>query len=130
MGWPHAKIGLCSIGAPSTLARMVPVNLALELMFTGEFIDAPRALELGLANHVVDDEALDGKIEEIRDKVLANAPLAIRAMKQATLTTLHLPYEDALRGAHAILERMMESHDAQEGMRAFVEKRKPRWEAR
>jgi enoyl-CoA hydratase len=130
MGWPHAKIGLCSIGAPSTLARMVPVNLALEWMFTGESIDAQRALALGLANHVVDDGALDATIAQMTDKVLANAPLAMRAMKRATLTTLSLPYEDALHGAHAILDRVMETHDAQEGMRAFVEKRKPRWEAR
>jgi len=130
MGWPHAKIGLCSIGAPSTLARMVPVNLALELMFTGDFLDAASAASLGLANHVVDDDALQAKVAEVIAKILANAPLAIRAMKQATLTTLQLPYEEALRGAHAILDKVMESHDAQEGMRAFVEKRKPEWKAR
>ena len=71
--------------------------------------------------------ALAAKTAEIVDKLLLNAPLAMRAMKQATLTTLHLPYEDALRDAHAILDRMMLTHDAQEGMRAFVEKRKPQW---
>lgn len=129
MGWPHARIGLCSIGAPSTLARMVPVNVALELMFTGEFIGSARALELGLANHVVDDGALDAKLAEMTQKIGANAPLAIRAMKQATLTTLDLSYDDALRGAHAILDRVMDTDDAKEGMRAFVEKRKPRWRA-
>ena len=130
MGWPHAKIGLCSIGGPSTLARMVPVNIALELMFTGEFIDAARALHLGLANRVVPDQRLGIALDEITQKVAANAPLAIRAMKQATLTTLDLPYEDALRGAHALLDGVIHTDDAQEGMRAFVEKRKPRWQAR
>ena len=129
MGWPHARIGLCSIGAPSTLARMVPVNLAMELMFTGEFIDASRALALGLANHVVDDEGLDAKLAEITARVAANAPLAIRAMKQATVTTLDLSYDEALRGAHAILDRVIDTDDAREGMRAFVEKRKPHWRA-
>jgi len=129
MGWPHARIGLCSIGGPSTLARMVPVNLALELMFTGEFIDAPRALALGLANHLVDDDELEARLAQVTTKVAANAPLAIRAMKQATVTTLDLPYEEALRGAHAILNQVMATHDAQEGMRAFVEKRKPQWRA-
>ena len=130
MGWPHARIGLCSIGAPSTLARMVPVNVALELMFTGEFIDAPRALALGLANYVVADDALEDKLGEMSRKVTANAPLAIRAMKQATVTTLDQPYDEALRGAHAILDRVMTTADAQEGMQAFVEKRKPQWRAR
>ena len=129
MGWPHAKIGLCSIGAPSTLARMVPVNVALELMFTGEFIDASRESALGLANHVVDERALEAKLAEVTAKVAENAPLAIRAMKQATVTTLDLSYDEALRGAHAILNRVIDTHDAQEGMRAFVEKRKPQWRA-
>ena len=130
MGWPHAKIGLCSIGGPSTLARMVPVNLALELMFTGEFLDAERAAALGLANHLVAAEDLDAKVDEIVAKVLANAPLAQRAMKKATLLGLPLPYDEALATAHAILDGIIVSHDAQEGMRAFVEKRKPVWQGR
>lgn len=129
MGWPHAKIGLCSIGAPSTLARMVPLNIALEFMFTGDFMDAARASSLGLANYVVEDDALDSTTDAIVAKVMANAPLAIRAMKQATLTTLHLPYGEAVSHAHSILDGLMESHDAKEGMRAFVEKRRPVWKA-
>ena len=129
MGWPHARIGLCSIGAPSTLARMVPINVALELMFTGDFIDASRALALGLANYVVDDDQLDAQLAQMTRKVAANAPLAVRAMKQATITTLDLPYDEALRGAHAILDRVINTNDAQEGMRAFVEKRRPQWRA-
>jgi enoyl-CoA hydratase len=130
MGWPHAKIGLCSIGGPSTLARMLPVNLALELMFTGDFLDAGRAHHFGLANHVVADTALDAKVAEVVARILANAPLAQRAMKQATLESAALSYEDALAAAHAILDRVIQSHDAQEGMRAFVEKRKPAWQGR
>jgi enoyl-CoA hydratase/carnithine racemase len=130
MGWPHAKIGLCSIGGPSTLARMVPVNLALELMFTGEFLDAERAAALGLANHLVAAEDLSVKVDETVAKLLANAPLAQRAMKKATLLGLPLPYDEALATAHAILDEIIGSHDAQEGMRAFVEKRKPVWQGR
>ena len=87
---------------------------------------ADRANEI----HLVDDERLDEKLDEMLRKVQGNAPLAIRAMKQATVTTLDLPYDDALRGAHAILDRVMGTADAQEGMRAFVEKRKPQWKAR
>jgi enoyl-CoA hydratase/carnithine racemase len=130
MGWPHAKIGLASIGGPSTLARMLPVNLALELMFTGEFLDAERAAALGLANHVVADDALEAATDAIVAKLLANAPLAQRAMKKATLLGASLPYEESLRTAHAILDEIIASRDAQEGMRAFVEKRKPEWQGR
>lgn len=129
-GWPHAKIGLCSIGGPSTLARSIPVNLALEYMFTGDFLDAERALQLGIANHLVTDEELEGAALQVAAKILRNAPLSIRALKEATLKTLDLPYGEALSYAHAILDKLMESRDAREGMRAFVEKRTPVWEAR
>jgi enoyl-CoA hydratase/carnithine racemase len=129
-GWPHAKIGLCSIGGPSTLARSIPVNLALEYMFTGDFLDAERALQLGIANHVVTDDALEDMALQVARKILRNAPLSVRALKEATLKTLDLPYGEALKYAHAVLDKLMESRDAREGMRAFVEKRTPVWEAR
>ncbi len=129
-GWPHAKIGLCSIGGPSTLARAIPVNLALEYMFTGDFLDAERALQLGIANHVVTDDALEDAALQVGQKILRNAPLSIRALKEATLKTLDLPYGEALKYAHTVLDKLMESRDAREGMRAFVEKRPPVWEAR
>lgn len=127
LGWPHAKIGLCSIGGPSTLARMIPVNIALEYMFTGEFMPATRALQLNLANHVVSDDDLESKTAEMVDKLLANAPLSIAATKRSALSTAHLPYAEAVAQAHLILDELMLSADAKEGMRAFVEKRRPVW---
>jgi enoyl-CoA hydratase/carnithine racemase len=127
MGWPHAKIGLCSIGGPSTLARMIPVNVALEFMFTGDFMPAARALQLGLANYVVPDAELEKKTDEMVAKLLANAPLSIAATKRSVFTTQHLPYAEAVAQAHVILDELMKSSDAKEGMRAFVEKRRPIW---
>lgn len=127
MGWPHAKIGLCSIGGPSTLARMIPVNIALEFMFTSDFMPANRALQLALANHVVPDADLEAKSGEIVAKLLANAPLSISATKKSVFTTQHLPYAEAVAQAHVILDELMTSSDAKEGMRAFVEKRRPVW---
>ena len=127
MGWPHAKIGLCSIGGPSTLARMIPINIALEYMFTGDFMPAARALELNLANYVVPDVDLEKKTGETVAKLLANAPLSITATKRSVFTTMHLPYAEAVAQAHVILDELMKSSDAKEGMRAFVEKRLPVW---
>ncbi len=129
-GWPHTKIGIASIGGPSTLARAIPVNLALELMFTGDFLPADRARDLGLANHVVPDGELEAFTDGIVEKVMRNAPLALRAAKEATLTTVDRPYDEAVSAARAILDRLIETEDAQEGMRAFVEKRPPVWRAR
>jgi enoyl-CoA hydratase len=127
LGWPHAKIGLCSIGGPSTLARMIPVNIALEFMFTGDFMPASRALQLNLANHVVPDAELEKETAELVGKLLANAPLSIAATKRSVFTTQHLPYGEAVAAAHVILDELMKSSDAKEGMRAFVEKRRPVW---
>lgn len=106
---------------------MIPVNIALEFMFTGDFMPAARALQLGLANHVVPDAELEGKTAEIVAKLLANAPLSIAATKKSVFTTQHLPYADAVAKAHTILDELMKSSDAKEGMQAFVEKRRPVW---
>ena len=99
-------------------------------MFTGDFLDAERALQLGIANHLVPDGSLEQVTAEIAQKVLRNAPLSIRSLKESTLKTLDLPYGEAVKYAHSVLDRLMESRDAREGMRAFVEKRPPVWEAR
>lgn len=130
MGWPHTKIGICSIGGPSSLARSIPVNIALELMFTGDLLPADRAQALGLVNHVVPESALTATAEKIVAKILANAPLAVWAAKQSTLSTIDLPYDEAVSRAHAILDGLLQTRDAKEGMQAFVEKRPPDWQAR
>lgn len=130
MGWPHTKIGICSIGGPSSLARAVPVNIALELMFTGDLLPADRAQALGLVNHVVPESELNSTATAIAEKILRNAPLAVRAAKQSTLSTIDLPYDEAVSQAHSILDRLLQTRDAKEGMQAFVEKRRPSWEAR
>ena len=127
IGWLHARMGIASISGPATLARAVPKNIAYEMMFTCDYLDAARAHMLGLANHVVDDDAVEGKCEELIAKVIANAPLATRAMKHATQTTLDLPYDDAVAQARAILGRVMDTEDAKEGLRAMREGRAPRW---
>ena len=130
IGWLHARMGIASISGPVTLARAVPRNIAYEMMFTCDYLDAERAHRLGLVNHVMADEALDVSLEQTVAKVLANAPLAIRAMKQATRRTLDLPYADAVTRARAILGEVMKSDDAREGLEAMREDRPPRWHGR
>ena len=130
IGWLHARMGIASISGPATLARAVPKNIAYEMMFTCDYLDAPRAYALGLVNHVVDDQAVDAKCEEIAAKVVANAPLATRAMKRATQSTLDLPYDEAVSRARAILGRIMDTEDAKEGLKAMREGRTPVWRGR
>jgi enoyl-CoA hydratase/carnithine racemase len=130
MGWPHARLGICSANASASLPRAVPVNVALELMFTADTIDADRIFGLGIANHVVQDEQLESFAASIRQKILANAPLAVRAAKEATLTTRDLTYAEAANRAREMHDALMASADAREGLRAFLEKRRPLWKAR
>lgn len=129
MGWPHAKLGIASAAAPVSLARAVPKNIALELMFTADPIDANRLLSLGIANHVVADSLLETFAARFRERILTNAPLAVRAAKRATFSTQDLPYEEAVTKAKEIHDELLASVDAHEGMRAFLEKRRPVWKA-
>ncbi|MCC6533576.1 MAG: enoyl-CoA hydratase/isomerase family protein [Burkholderiales bacterium] len=130
IGWLHARMGIASISGPATLARVLPKNIAYEMMFTCDYLDAERAYALGLANHVVADDALAAKQTEVVAKILANAPLATRAMKHATQSTLELPYDEAVARARAILEGLIGSEDAKEGLRAMREGRTPHWTGR
>jgi enoyl-CoA hydratase/carnithine racemase len=130
IGWLHARMGIASISGPATLARALPKNIAYEMMFTCDYLDAQRAHALGLVNHVVDDAELDATLDVTMAKVLANAPLAIRAMKRATQDTLALPYAAAVDRARAILDGLMQSEDAQEGVHAMRDGRAPRWRGR
>lgn len=130
IGWLHARMGIASISGPATLARAVPTNIAYEMMFTCDYLDAERAYGLGLVNRLVADEALDEALRETVAKVAANAPLAIRAMKRATRTTLGLPYAEAVARAKAILDGIMTSEDAAEGLRAMREGRQPDFRGR
>jgi len=130
IGWLHARMGIASISGPATLARAVPKNIAYEMMFTCDYLDAARSHTLGLVNHVVPDAAVDAKAEEVVAKILTNAPLATRAMKQATQETLELPYGEAVARARAILGAVITSADAQEGLAAMREGRRPEWKGR
>ena len=130
IGWLHARMGIASISGPATLARAVPKNIAYEMMFTCDYLDAERAHALGLVNRIVADDALHAELDATVAKVLANAPLAIRAMKRATQSTLDLPYAEAVARARAILDNVMESEDAKEGLRAMREGRAPHWRGR
>jgi enoyl-CoA hydratase/carnithine racemase len=130
IGWLHARMGIASISGPATLARAVPKNIAYEMMFTCDYLDATRAHALGLVNHVVDERVLEMKCEELVAKIIANAPLATRAMKQATQSTLDLPYDAALVRAREILGDVIKSEDATEGLRAMREGRRPEWKGR
>jgi len=130
LGWPQVKRGISSVSGPTLLAQRVPLGRAMEILFTGDFFSAQEALDLGLVNRVVPHQELMAETEALARKILANAPLAVRAIKEAAIRGLGLPLDQRVRLARQVADHLKQSQDAQEGLAAFREKRAPVWKGR
>lgn len=121
-----------SRGSPwaAPLPWLIPPRVALELMVTAEPISAQRAYELGLVNRVTPAEALRAEAQELAETIARNAPLTVRAAKRMVYRSAELGWREALDEGDRIFEHVYLSEDAQEGPRAFLEKRAPVWKAR
>ena len=126
-GWPQAKRGISSVSGPALLSQVVPRNIAFEFLFTGEFVDAQKALELMLVNYVVAPEEVMPRAEEMARKITANAPLSLAAIKEASIKGSEMGLEERVAFAQKKRDEVLETEDAQEGVRAFAEKRAPVW---
>ena len=114
-------------GGTQRLPRALPLGVALEMILSGQAIDAEAALRWGLVSHVVPADALLERALAIAARIAANAPLALRAARDAVYQGLALPLDAALRLEQFHAEPLRQSDDAAEGVRAFVEKRSPRF---
>ena len=130
-GVPEAKRGLIA-GAGSTmrLKRQIPYAVAMDMLLTGRTLDAEEALRWGLVSHLVPSGQSMAKAREVAEVICANGPLAVAAAKASVVETGWLPEAEAqpIEISHVI--PVMTSADAKEGMRAFAEKRPPRFEGR
>ena len=124
------NVGLfCS--TPSVgLARNVGRKQAMEMLLTGDFIDAQTALERGLVNRVVPDDALDAEVKELTDAILSKSPVAVSSGKRMFYRQLEMGLADAYTLASEVMACDMVTEDAQEGIDAFIEKRAPEWRGR
>jgi len=128
VGMPEAKIGMGANFATVVLPRMIPRAIAFELLYTGRYIDAARALELGLVNRVVAAEHLVTEAESFVREIVGNAPLTLRRYKEMFTKGWELPVAAALR--LNVGPNPYTSADRAEGIRAFLEKRPPIWHGR
>lgn len=117
-------------GSLARLQRQVPYCKAMEILLTGNRIDAQEAWRIGLVNYVVTQNELMGKAEELARTIAANGPLAVRKIKEAVRRCSGLPFEEAFKIENEIAREVMSSEDAKEGPRSFMEKRKPNYKGR
>jgi enoyl-CoA hydratase len=130
-GLPEVKRALVAAGGGTTrLPRRVPAAVALEMLLTGDPIDARRAAELGLVNRLTAaGNALEGAVELAR-RLCENGPLALAATKEIARRSVELGEAAALARQAEMMDVILASEDAREGARAFAEKRPPVWRGR
>ena len=117
-------------GGTYFVPRMVPANIACELFFLGDTIDADRALQLGLINRVVAPEELEEETRKLAERLRDGPAVSIAAAKHAVYASEHDSLEKMLQYEVEAQVRCFESGDGREGVRAFLEKRPPKFSGR
>jgi crotonobetainyl-CoA hydratase len=130
-GLPEALVGRMPLdGGMTLLQRQIPYRQAMAMLLTGRRVAAREALDMGLVNEVVPRVELDAAVGRWVEALLACAPLSLQAIKQVVRRTSTLSAAEAQALRLPALVSALQSEDAHEGVRAFQEKRKPRWSGR
>lgn len=129
-GTPGVKIGLFCSTPMVALSRAVGRKRAMQMLLTGETIDAATAADWGLINFVVDPAALESETAALAAKIVSASPATVRIGKEAFYRQIELPQEQAYEAMAETMATNAMICDAQEGMTAFVEKRRPVWQGR
>jgi enoyl-CoA hydratase/carnithine racemase len=130
IGWPEARRGFAPAQNGLWLAASVPKNIAAELLFLGEPLASDRALELNVANWVVEDDHLEVFLDELLGRLLSSSPLGVAGSKEAMNLASGVTSTELVSEAARIVNRVAESEDAKEGISAFLEHRAPVWKGR
>jgi enoyl-CoA hydratase/carnithine racemase len=135
---PNATFGLAETkwaiipgaGGTQRLPRAVPIGIAVEMILTGDPIDAKTALTHGLVNRIVEPEALLPEAVKLARTIASRGPVAVRAAREAIYTGLDEGLEAGLAAEQRLLAECMRTEDSAEGPRAFAEKREPVYRGR
>ena len=124
-GQPEINLGIIpGGGGTQRLTRLVGEGKAMELILTGEIIDAQTALAIGLVNHVVPADQLEAKTMEIAGRMAEKSPIALRLAKEAVKLASRSNLDEGLRREVDLFALCFSSEDKDEGVKAFLEKRK------
>lgn len=127
-GLQEVKLGLFPLGGSTVrLPRQVPYSKAMEIMLTGELINAEEALQIGFINRVVPQDKLMEEAETIAQRIARNGPLALQRIKESVINCLGLTLEEGLAKEQIMGREVFHSEDAKEGPQAFLEKREPKF---
>jgi E-phenylitaconyl-CoA hydratase len=129
-GFPEVRLGTPTVVGAIRLPQKINWQYAMELLLTGERIDAARAKEIGLAGWVVPHDQLMDEARAMAGRLLAAAPLAVRATKEVAMRSRSLSPVEAIRFGETMRLVAVATEDAKEGGRAAAEGRPPRWQAR
>ncbi len=125
----EVKVGRSSPWA-SPLIHMIPQRIMMEILLTGKPITAQRAYEIGLVNRLAEPDALMNAALELAGEILDGAPLSVKAARETVMLSTEMGRSAALQAARHASELCYHSEDAQEGPRAFAQKRRPNWQGR
>jgi len=117
-------------GGTQRLPRLIPVSTALELILTAKRIDAAEANRIGLVNRVVAQSELMNAAIEMANRICENAPLAVQTAKMAVMKGLDVTLDEGMRLENLLGEPLRLTEDVQEGITAFIEKRKPQFKGK
>ncbi|HEV7525227.1 MAG TPA: enoyl-CoA hydratase/isomerase family protein [Acidimicrobiia bacterium] len=129
-GFPEVRIGVPTIVGAIRLPQRLLWQHAMELLLTGERIDAQRAKEIGLVGWIVPPDQLIDEARRLAARLLQGAPLAQRATKEVAVRAQHLPMLEAIRFGETMRKVAGATEDAAEGGRAAAERRRPEWRGR
>lgn len=126
-GTPGVRIGLFCSTPMVAVSRSIGRKRALQMLLTGETVDAATAVEWGLINEAVPAEALRSRVDELATRIADASPLTLEIGKQAFYQQIDLPQDQAYQAMAETMATNAVTCDAQEGMTAFLEKRAPHW---
>ncbi|MEW6262401.1 MAG: enoyl-CoA hydratase-related protein [Thermodesulfobacteriota bacterium] len=129
-GYPEVALGMPTIVGGIRATQIMGLGHALELLLLGEQRDAAWAERAGLVNEVVPDDELQNRAWAWAERLCRVGPIAVRCTKEATLRSQRLSFNDAVRMGEAMRRAAFQTEDAREGLKAFLEKRPPRYRGR
>jgi len=129
-GTTAINVGLICLGPAAPMIKIIGKKKTMEMVLTGDMINAAEAEKLGLVNKVVADDDLEAETLKLAQKLVAKSPIALRIGKEGLRRLEDVPYHQGLESMDDLFAALCATHDAEEGVQAFLEKRKPNWKER